>query len=264
VEHDAASAERPPAAEPAFAPPSDAVGPVPAAAAEVFGSELPRAERFVGHLASTGIAWGLVGPREVPRLWDRHVLNCAVLTDLIDQDARVVDIGSGAGLPGLTIALRRPDLTVVLVEPLLRRATWLEQVVADLGLRTVTVRRARAEELHGSEQADYVTARAVASLDRLAQWGLPLLRPNGQLLALKGRSAEDEVARTARAVAAAGGVSTDVVSVGDGVIEPPVTVVRVRVGAGGTGAAPAGRPPGAAGSARRRGGPRPGGRPPAH
>ena len=242
-----------------LAPPSGAVEvPAPAMAADVFGSALPLAERFVAHLADTGISWGLVGPREVPRLWDRHVLNCAVLTDLIDEGARVVDIGSGAGLPGLTIALRRNDLSVVLVEPLLRRARWLELVVADLGLTNVTVRRARAEELQGEEQADYVTARAVASLDRLARWGLPLLRPNGELLALKGRSAVEEVARTATAVAAAGGVSTEVVTVGINLLDPPVTVVRVR-----RGSRPALADKSASPSARRRGGPRSRRRPPA-
>jgi 16S rRNA (guanine527-N7)-methyltransferase len=230
----------------------------PPQAATVFGDALPAAERFVAHLADTGISWGLVGPREVPRLWDRHVLNCAVLTDLMAADARVIDIGSGAGLPGLTIALRRPDLGVVLVEPLLRRARWLELVVADLGLPNVTVRRARAEELHGREHGDYVTARAVASLDRLARWGLPLLSPHGELLALKGQSAADEVSRTARAVAAAGGVGTDVVAVGDGLVDPPVTVVRVRVGARGVAADQRGTS-----SARRRGGPRSRRRPPA-
>ncbi|HKG51092.1 MAG TPA: 16S rRNA (guanine(527)-N(7))-methyltransferase RsmG [Actinomycetales bacterium] len=234
--------------------------PAPPAAADVFGSALPTAERFVEHLSSTGISWGLVGPREVPRLWDRHVLNCAVVSDLLSPDARVIDIGSGAGLPGLTIALRRPDLRVLLVEPLLRRATWLEQIVADLELGNVTVRRARAEELHGGERGDYVTARAVASLDRLAGWALPLLRPGGQLLALKGRSAEEEVARTAAAVEAAGGVATEVVSVGQGLVDPPVTVVRVTAGS---------RPlrstsgSSAASPARRRRRPRPARRPPA-
>jgi 16S rRNA (guanine527-N7)-methyltransferase len=204
--------------------------PVPEVAEDVFGPALPLAERFVAHLADTGISWGLIGPREVPRLWDRHVLNCAVLTDLIRPGSRVVDIGSGAGLPGVTVALRRSDLDVVLVEPLLRRASWLEQVVADLGLGNVTVLRARAEELHGQERADYVTARAVAPLDKLARWALPLLQPEGELLALKGRSAAEEVARTATAVAAAGGVGTDVVSVGEGLLDPPTTVVRVRAG----------------------------------
>ena len=252
-------AEDPGIDESALAPPSDASAvPAPPVAADIFGSALPSAQRFVAHLADTGISWGLVGPREVPRLWDRHVLNCAVLTDLIDEGARVVDIGSGAGLPGLTIALRRSDLDVVLVEPLLRRARWLELVVADLGLPNVTVRRARAEELHGQEQGDYVTARAVASLDRLARWGLPLLRPNGELLALKGRSAAEEVARTASAVASVGGVSTEVVTVGGDLLDPPVTVVRVR-----RGSRPAASEKSAPSSARRRGGPRSRRRPPA-
>jgi 16S rRNA (guanine527-N7)-methyltransferase len=243
----------------ALPPPSGTPAvPAPPVAATVFGSALPLAERFVAHLADTGISWGLVGPREVPRLWDRHVLNCAVLTDLIAPDARVIDIGSGAGLPGLTIALRRPDLQVVLVEPLLRRAHWLELVFLDLGLANVTVRRARAEELHGQEHGDYVTARAVASLDRLARWGLPLLRPHGELLALKGQSAAEEVSRTACAVSAAGGVSTDVVTVGGAFVDPPVTVVRVRTGAEGAGTE---KPAGC--SARRRGGPRSRRRPPA-
>jgi 16S rRNA (guanine527-N7)-methyltransferase len=230
------------------------VGAPPPAAVAVFGDALPAVERYVEHLATTGITWGLLGPREIPRLWERHVLNCAVMADLIDRDARVVDIGSGAGLPGLTLALRRPDLTVVLVEPLLRRATWLEDVVADLELANARVRRARAEELRGVEQADYVTARAVAPLDRLARWGLPLLAPHGELLALKGRTAAEEVARTQRAVTAAGGASTEVVTVGAGLVDPPVTVVRIRGGA---------RPSGKAGPARRRGRPRSSGGPPA-
>jgi 16S rRNA (guanine527-N7)-methyltransferase len=234
--------------------------PPPPTAEAVFGATLPSAERFVGHLASTGISWGLVGPREVPRLWDRHLLNCAVVHELLAADTRVIDIGSGAGLPGLTIAIRRPDLEVLLVEPLLRRATWLDQVVADLELRNVTVRRARAEELHGVELGDYVTARAVASLDLLAGWALPLLRPGGQLLALKGRSAEEEVARTERAVTVAGGVATEVVSVGEGLVEPPVTVVRVTAGSRGAGASSAGSPQPPARRGRR---PRPTRRPPA-
>ena len=231
--------------------------PPPASAATIFGDALPKAERFVGHLASTGISWGLVGPREVPRLWDRHVLNCAVVSDLLPADASVIDIGSGAGLPGLTIAVRRPDLRVLLVEPLLRRARWLEQVVDDLQLGNVTVRRARAEELRGAEQGDYVTARAVASLDRLAGWALPLLRPGGELLALKGRSAHEEVERTAAAVEAAGGVATEVVTVGEGMVDPPLTVVRVIAGE-----RPSARRSGAA-SARRGRRPRPTRRPPA-
>lgn len=202
----------------------------PPSAAEIFGSRLPVAERFVGHLTTTATAWGLIGPREVPRLWERHVLNCAVLTDLLPEGATVADVGSGAGLPGLTLAIRRPDLEVVLVEPLLRRATWLREVVTDLDLPTVRVERARAEELHGTLQVGYVTARAVAPLDRLAGWGLPLLVPDGTMLAMKGRSAVDEVAQTADAVRSAGGVAVEVLTLGEGLLDDPVTIVSVRVG----------------------------------
>ncbi len=205
----------------------------PAVATAVFGDRLELVRRFVHHLATTGTSWGLVGPREAPRLWERHVLNCAVMTDLLPDGARVADIGSGAGLPGLVLALRRPDLDILLVEPLLRRVNWLELVVNDLALPNVQVHRARAEKLHGSVRVDVVTARAVAPLDRLAAWGLPLLGPAGQLLALKGRTATDEVAQHAQAITTAGGVRTEVLSIGAELLDEPVTVVRVRVGSKG-------------------------------
>jgi 16S rRNA (guanine527-N7)-methyltransferase len=204
----------------------------PPVAEQVFGDRLPLARRFAGHLATTGVEWGLLGPREVPRLWERHVLNCAVLSDLLPPDVHVVDIGSGAGLPGIALALRRPDLQVTLVEPLLRRVDWLAMVVADLGLDRVSVQRTRAEDLAGRMQVPYVTARAVASLDRLCRWALPLLEPKGELLAIKGRSAEEEVARTAAAVRRAGGVDTRVERLAVGLLDDPVTVVRVRVSDG--------------------------------
>lgn len=206
----------------------------PPAATIVFGNRLPWVRRYVRHLATTGVEWGLLGPREVPRLWERHVLNCAVLTDLLPASARVVDIGSGAGLPGIALALRRPDLEITLVEPLLRRVEWLTMVLDDLGLENVTVRRARAEDLVGELAVPYVTARAVASLDRLCRWALPLLEPGGELLAIKGRSAVDEVARTATAVRKAGGRSTQVVELAAELLDDPVTVVRVRVSEGRT------------------------------
>lgn len=210
----------------------------PASAEAVFGDRLDLAIRYTEHLATTGVEWGLIGPREVPRLWHRHVLNCAVVADLVPVGATVVDLGSGAGLPGLAIAVRRPDLEVVLVEPLLRRVQWLEVVLADLQLTGVRVLRARAEELVGTVRAPIVTARAVAPLDRLARWGLPLLSPHGELLAMKGRTAQTEIDQTAAGVRAAGGVSTDVVTVGAGVLDGEVTtVVRVRVGAESTAAA---------------------------
>src|SRR6476661_11231204 len=150
----------------------DTASPVPSAPAEAvsfFGDRLPAAEAFVAVLADTGVTHGLIGPREVPRLWDRHVLNCAVVQDAFPAGAKLVDVGSGAGLPGVALAIVRPDLDVHLVEPMLRRTQWLSSVVAELGLDTVTVHRGRAEELVGTVSAPYVTARAVARLDKLAR-----------------------------------------------------------------------------------------------
>ncbi len=186
---------------------------------------------YVGLLATTATEWGLVGPREVPRLWERHVLNCAVVEELVPRDAAVADLGSGAGLPGLALAIARPDLRVTLIEPLLRRARFLEQAVATLGLDGVQVRRARAEELAGRvEPFDVVAARAVAPLGRLAGWALPLLRPAGVLLALKGSTAMAEVAEQRAEVERYGASAIEVLSVGSGVVDPPTTVVRVRKG----------------------------------
>lgn len=203
--------------------------PRPLAAERVFGARLPLAEEFVRHLATSAVERGLIGPREVPRLWTRHVLNCAVLQELIETDQRVVDVGSGAGLPGVALAIARPDLHLVLVEPLERRVMWLETVAADLGL-DVEVRRARAEDVVGSVRAPVVTARAVAPLERLAAWGLPLLEPGGSLLAIKGRSAAEELAAASPVVRRLGAVEHDVVECGTRLLDVPTTVVRVRVG----------------------------------
>lgn len=207
------------------------------------------ADRYVEHLSTSAITRGLIGPRELPRLWTRHVLNCAVVGELIPPDCSVIDIGSGAGLPGLAVALARPDLQVTLVEPLERRSVWLQEVVDDLSLQ-VEVVRARAEELHGRTDADVVTARAVAPLSRLAQWGLPLVRGGGVLLAVKGRSAADELAEAAAALTRQGASAAEVVTCGHGVLEPETTVVRVRVGARGGMTSRRSR-----GGARRPGGP---------
>ncbi|HWJ83699.1 MAG TPA: 16S rRNA (guanine(527)-N(7))-methyltransferase RsmG [Nocardioides sp.] len=151
------------------------------------------AERYVARLATDGIVRGLVGPREAARLWDRHVLNSALLAAAVPREATVADIGSGAGLPGLVVAIARPDVRVTLVEPLLRRTTFLDEVVADLGLTNVTVRRDRADALHGETTFDVVTARAVAPLERLLGWCMPLVAPDGALLAMKGESAAEEI-----------------------------------------------------------------------
>src|SRR6478672_2865340 len=173
--------------------PAEAAPPAPASAATVFGGRLGLAERYADALAREATVRGLIGPAEVPRLWERHLVNCAVLGELVPSGSRVVDVGSGAGLPGIPLALARPDLSVVLVEPLLRRSGWLEDIVDRLQLASVRVVRSRAEELHGSLSAPVVTARAVAPMERLARWCLPLVEPGGQLLAIKGRGAQAEL-----------------------------------------------------------------------
>lgn len=197
------------------------------AAETVFGSRLPLARSFVAHLASSGIERGLLGPREVPRLWGRHVLNCAVVADLMSRDASVVDVGSGAGLPGLAIAVARPDLQLHLVEPLERRVTWLNEVVDDLSLTNVTVHRARAEEMVGRIAGDYVTARAVSALSTLAGWTIPLAKADGEVLAIKGRSAAEEIEKARKIIRRLGGGSIEIVTAGAGVLQEPTTVVRI-------------------------------------
>lgn len=174
---------------------------------------------------------GLIGPREVPRLWERHLLNCAVLSEVVPEGVTVCDVGSGAGLPGIPLALVREDLKITLLEPLLRRTNFLAEVVELLGLDHVTVVRGRAEEVLGTLQPVHVvTARAVAPLDRLAAWGIPLLRPYGEMLALKGDTAEEELKSAASALSKLGAVETSVLHVGEGVVDPLSTVVRVEVG----------------------------------
>jgi len=198
----------------------------PPAAEAVFGDRLPLVQRYVALLAGPGVERGLIGPRETPRLWERHVLNSAGLAELLDPGETVLDLGSGAGLPGLVLALRRTDIEVVLVEPLLRRATFLEEAVQELALERVTVRRARAEELAKKVSVDVVTARAVAPLDRLAGWSLPLLRDGGRLLALKGDRADAELASARPMLRKAGAGSAEVVTVGS---EEDLTAARVVV-----------------------------------
>jgi 16S rRNA (guanine527-N7)-methyltransferase len=174
---------------------------VPDAGRRAFSSDrLPLAEAYVELLATAGVERGLIGPRETPRLWDRHVLNSLALVSAIPARASVADLGSGAGLPGLVLAIGRPDLRVSLVEPLLRRATFLQEAVDALGLSGVTVLRSRAEELHGGQRFDIVTARALAPLDRLLGWAMPLVAAHGCLLAMKGASAADEVAGASSAL----------------------------------------------------------------
>ncbi|WP_436885393.1 16S rRNA (guanine(527)-N(7))-methyltransferase RsmG [Nocardiopsis dassonvillei] len=201
----------------------------PAGAAEIFGDALPKARRYAELLADDGVRRGLIGPREVPRLWERHIINCAVVEELLPEGAEVVDIGSGAGLPGLVLGLLRPDIRMILLEPLLRRTVFLDEAVEILDLPNVEVRRGRAEEAHGELLTDFVTARAVAPLPRLAGWALPLLRKDGSLLALKGEQAEAELAAAEQDVSKLRPNVSDVIRVGRGKVDPATTVVRVTV-----------------------------------
>lgn len=205
--------------------------PAPEQARDVFGDRYADAVRYAELLAEAGVQRGLIGPREVPRLWERHLLNCAVLSEVVPEGVTVCDVGSGAGLPGIPLALVRQDLKITLLEPLLRRTNFLTEVVELLGLDHVTVVRGRAEEVLGTLQPVHVvTARAVAPLDRLAAWGIPLLRPYGEMLALKGDTAEEELKSAASALSKLGAVETSVLHVGEGVVDPLSTVVRVEVG----------------------------------
>ncbi|MDW8804507.1 16S rRNA (guanine(527)-N(7))-methyltransferase RsmG [Streptomyces scabiei] len=205
--------------------------PAPEQARDVFGDRYADAVRYAELLAEAGVQRGLIGPREVPRLWERHLLNCAVLSEVVPDGVTVCDVGSGAGLPGIPLALVRRDLKITLLEPLLRRTNFLTEVVELLGLDHVTVVRGRAEEVLGTLQPVHVvTARAVAPLDRLAAWGIPLLRPYGEMLALKGDTAEEELKSAASALSKLGAVETSVLHVGEGVVDPLSTVVRVEVG----------------------------------
>jgi 16S rRNA (guanine527-N7)-methyltransferase len=209
--------------------PVPAVPAAPAGTRELFGARWPLAEAYVARLAGDGVTRGLIGPRERDRLWDRHVLNCAGVVPLIGAGAAVGDVGSGAGLPGIVIALLRTDVTVDLVEPLLRRTTFLEETVAALGLVQARVIRARAEELVGQRWYDVVTARAVAPLPKLLSVALPLLRPGGELLALKGATAHEELAAAHDAVAQSGAEHAEVITVDAGT--QPTWVIRVVSGA---------------------------------
>ena len=188
-------------------------------------------------------------------MWDRHLLNCAGLAELVPPGASLIDVGSGAGLPGLVLAIARTDVSVTLVEPLLRRTTFLEEAVVSLGLSNVEVVRGRADALHGRRTADVVTARAVAPLSRLLDWTLPLVAPSGALLAMKGSSAQAEIDEAGEQLSRWSAAEPEVLSVGARLGDAATTVVRVawadpaevglRLASGGSGSS---RP----GAARRR------------
>ena len=206
------------------------VSAAPQAAEALFGSALGRAQRYAEILAGAGVERGLLGPREVDRIWDRHILNSAAIAELLEPGERIADIGSGAGLPGIPLALARPDLRLTLIEPLLRRSDFLREVVDDLGL-DIAIVRGRAEDRSVREQVgemDAVVSRAVASLDKLTKWGVPLLRPDGRMVAIKGERAEEEIREHRRVMASLGAVDVRVMRCGADYLDPPVTAVVAR------------------------------------
>lgn len=206
------------------------VSAAPQEAEALFGLELGRAHRYAEILAGAGVERGLVGPREVDRMWDRHILNSGAVAELFDRDERIADIGSGAGLPGIPLALARPDLRVTLIEPLLRRSEFLREVVDDLALE-ITIVRGRAEDRAVRQQVgemDAVVSRAVAALDKLTKWSVPLLRPGGRMVAIKGERAEEEIREHRRVMASLGAVDVRVMKCGADFLEPPVTAVVAR------------------------------------
>lgn len=204
---------------------------VPQSAAKVFGPRLETAEHYASLLTGRGIEWGLLGPREASRVWDRHMLNCAVVAEMIAPGVAVADVGSGAGLPGVPLAIARPDLDVTLIEPLLRRSDYLSGVIDELALANVRVVRARAEDVDRGEAFDVVTARAVAPIDRLARWTFSLVKPGGELIAIKGSSVRDELATAGPALKRLGARRWSVEKVGVGIVEPPTTLAIVVRGA---------------------------------
>lgn len=202
-----------------------------AVAATVFGDRCELAAAFADLLAGPGVERGLIGPRETDRIWSRHLLNCAVLAELVEADAEVLDVGSGAGLPGIPLAIARPDLAVTLLEPMGRRVRFLEEAVAELGLANVRVVRGRAEDpavRRAVRRHRVVTARAVAPLPRLVAWCRPLLAPGGRLLAVKGDAAAAEVEQSHDALRSAGIAEARVVLCGVGLLDVPTTVVELR------------------------------------
>lgn len=200
------------------------------AADVIYGDRTDLADRFVTHLVTTGIEWGLLGPREIPKMWDRHVLNCAVVQELLPRGAVVADVGSGAGLPGLALAIARPDVQFVLIEPLERRVDWLDMVVDDLGIDNVDVMRARSEQVFDTVDVDIVTARAVSAMKSLVPITVPLLHGQGELLAIKGQSAATEIEKAEKVLRKFKTTKAEVLTVGEELLEVPTTVARLTFG----------------------------------
>lgn len=199
----------------------------PVGTEEYFGEAFPLAQRYAEHLATTGIEWGLIGPRELDRLWSRHILNCAVVAEFVGDDDVVGDVGSGAGLPGIPIALMRPEVTVVLIEPMERRVDWLTMVVDDLGLENVRIVRARVEDLVDEEMFTVVTARAVKAMATLVEWTHEVIGPEGRILALKGASVDSELVKAKKLLKRYRFGQPTVHLVDGGILETPSRVVEI-------------------------------------
>jgi len=213
-------------------PPVGVAPPPPKAVRDIFGDRLATVERYVALLAGPGAERGLIGPREIDRVWERHVLNCAVVAELVPSPCTLVDIGSGAGLPGIVLAILLPDVSVILVDSMLKRSVFLAECAAELGLVNVEVHRGRAEDLAGVLSADVVTARAVAPLHQLVEWAAPLVRPGGTILAIKGARAADELAEARGLLRRLGVRRAEILTVGQDKVEPGTVVIRMAAGDG--------------------------------
>ena len=199
----------------------------PAQAAQVFGDQLALARQFTANLAQYGEELGLIGPLELPRLWSRHILNCGIVAPLLN--GRVGDVGSGAGLPGLVLAIARPDVEFVLIEPMERRTAWLNDQVTELGLSNVTVVRDRAEDVRRDVLLDQVTARAVSALKKLIPMTAPLVRPGGELVLMKGAGAAAEIEAASKQIRAFKLQNVEVLTLGEGLLDEVTRVVRATV-----------------------------------
>jgi 16S rRNA (guanine527-N7)-methyltransferase len=200
----------------------------PDTAEGIFGSQIRLARQYAQKLANDSDELGLLGPRELDKIWSRHILNSAVVAELVKPGELVADVGSGAGLPGIPMAIAAPDTDFVLIEPMDRRASWLQEVVDELGLQNVEVVRARAEEVEGG-QFDVVTARAVAALDKLLRLCIPLLKPGGRVIALKGSKAPEEILEAKRLQKKLKIESFEIVVCGEKFLAEPTSVVETRL-----------------------------------
>lgn len=202
----------------------------PAAAADIFGSQLDLARAYTDRLARDSETFGLLGPRELPRIWGRHVINSALLSELVPAGSKVADIGSGAGLPGLPMAIAKPDAHFTLIEPMERRSNWLQQVISDLGLNNVDVIRSRAEEVQRTD-FDIATARAVAALDKLLRLLTPLIRGSEgkTVLAMKGSRAPEEIIDAKSRLDLFGFDEPEIITLGQGRAPETATVVRIKL-----------------------------------